>query len=117
LPAISQPSRPPSLGLRVVVIMHDRAVAPGQIALQLINVAERALPSRDYRFDFGLVLGEEIERGYRGVVADAPRRPQQLRKQPPAAEIVDDKLVFHQRAVFARRRRLRGAEPTVAEEA
>src|SRR5271170_6129037 len=132
--------------------MHDRAVAPGQIALQFINVAERASPPRDYRFDFGLVIGDEIERGYRRVVADmrtvagaddhgggarlvenpsagdrrdirpvairdAPQRPQQLLKQTPAAEIVDDQLVFDERAVFERRRRLQGAEPTIAEEA
>ncbi len=50
-------------------------------------------------------------------VGDRLQRPEQCLEQIPAAEIVDDQLVFDQRAVFERRGGLGRAEPSVAEEA
>ena len=48
-------------------------------------------------------------------VGDRAQRREQLLEQRPAAEIVDDQLVFGERAVLEGRLRLGRAEPAVGE--
>ncbi len=50
-------------------------------------------------------------------VRDGPAGPQQILEQRPAAEIVDDELVFGERAVLEFARRLRLPQPAVAQKA
>ena len=49
-------------------------------------------------------------------VGDPPQRSEQLLKQRPAAEFVDDELVFRQRPIGERAERLLRAEPSVGQE-
>ena len=143
--------RSPRHELPVEIVLHDRAVAAGAVALEREDVACRSLrrastrrsrrdrprsvervmsatlAARCARLRAPTITAATIGRSSMArlatvamsrtvAVGDPAERPQQCLEQRPAAEIVDDQLVFGERAVLEGRLRLRRAEPAVAEE-
>src|SRR4051794_31778606 len=101
---------------KLAILVVEREPEHAEIVLEVFRIAS----AHDGSCDLGSIqhpAGRNRRQAHLVLVADPLAGGQELLEQVPAAEIVDDQLVFRQRAIGERPLRLGSAEPAPREEA